>query len=213
VRYTVSVIVNRRFKCYLKYDARFEVVKQTDLQNQHPELFERMEKQITTTFRNFLEVSAPMTMKVSMPMTCFVAGEDSPITVKIDNPTQTAIDGIEIKLFKVLKCKWKNCMGEGYQDFQIPISQKKYSGEVVNGTMDYYTSISIPELIPSTLTSNEILDICYEIRVAAMIQLNVRNAVYGLFQLGNLMFPTVKFFQPPSVDIPIVIDRAIQKSY
>jgi hypothetical protein len=113
INYTVSLIIHRRIKYYLKYDGKFKVVKQIDWNLLFPEMHKPVVMESTATFRNFLSASVPMTMKVSLPTAGFVVGQDVPITAQIDNDSEQSIDHIEIRIIKIFQFKLKSLLGDG----------------------------------------------------------------------------------------------------
>jgi hypothetical protein len=205
IRYTVSFIINRRNKSYLKYDGKFKVVKQIDWNLLFPEMQKPVLLQSTAAFRNLISASVPMTLKVALLTSRFAVGQDVPITAYIDNDSEQSIDRIEFEIIKIFKCRVRVLFGESEdtRNYEMPVYKNKCSGQYVSGryvneTQSYNTIIKIPKLPPTTLKTCKIFDIAYLLRITAKMKVKLGNTTNALMNLGKS-----SFF--PVVDIPIVI--------
>ncbi len=151
----------------------------------------------TATFRNLISASVPMTMKVVLPFSGFAVGQDVPITAYIDNDSEKSIDHIEFEIMKIFKCKVIILLGgaEDTRNYEMSIFKIKNSGQDVNGTKNYTTTIKIPNLSPTTINACEIFDFWYRLRITAKMKMKFGNALMNLGKSSAF----------PIVDIPIVI--------
>ncbi len=185
IRYTARLILERPWKFDLKYSLKLTVIRDIDLNTEMQELRSPIQREVSKTMFNLFHNYQPITMKVLLPTTGFVANQTINITVIIINPTGYEIDHVEIKFMKRV-CYLSKLPRARTLTKLITIRADKFGDSISNGTKHY----KIRYKIPAVPTSN--LNLCQSLNVS-----------YHMVFKGEL----VGIYSSPTIKIPVVIGR------
>uniref|UniRef100_A0A224XNV0 Putative arrestin domain protein n=1 Tax=Panstrongylus lignarius TaxID=156445 RepID=A0A224XNV0_9HEMI len=167
VRYTIVATLDRPWKMDVEAKAIFQVVTPLDL-NYHALAKEPVKKEETKTFCCFCCKSGPLTLVACVPHTGYVPGQEIPVTVEVDNASNTTVDSIELKIMKYFQWTVRTPKQNTKKD-KVELSKMSLEGVEQNGSKSLTQNIGIPQMPFVNLDACSIINISFVLKVTACV--------------------------------------------
>ncbi|XP_050070040.1 arrestin domain-containing protein 3-like [Anopheles maculipalpis] len=193
VRYTVKVTLDRPWKFDQDIKMAFTVISPVDL-NLNPRVKDPFKLELEKTFCCFCCASGPLNVIVHVPVTGYVSGQSVPVTVECDNASNVCVNKITINLRKLLAFHVHTPRRETKRKKEYVTSISMGPVEAGN-SQTWQQFLQIPPLPPSNLVNCGIIDVDYDIKVAAEVS-GMHSNLDGNIPIVLGTVP-LESFQPP----------------
>ncbi|XP_062563974.1 arrestin domain-containing protein 3-like [Armigeres subalbatus] len=187
IRYTVRAILDRPWKFDQTCTAAFTVLKPLDLNHHISNLKVRKKQKLIKTFCCWPCASNPLHIQVEIPMSGYVSGQKIPITVSLNNTSNTRVTGIKSSLQR------KVSYISQHPKQKTRVMSKFLSNDWTAVTHDesatYLIELDVPEVAPTGKCS--VLVIEYLLVVIVYVSgLHLNSRVELPITIGTIPFPS-----------------------
>jgi hypothetical protein len=130
-----------------------------------------IQQEVIKTFCCLFCETKPVIVTANLPASGFIPGENTRVSIKLDNPTNVTIECVEVSLIKNViyrsQCPHENSKKEEY------CRHKVSTGEPLkDSSATYEILFTIPQTVPSSrISHNRLINIFYEIHVKAVVSI------------------------------------------
>lgn len=171
--------IERKWKQDYEFDFPVTIIKNLDLNILNPSLRQPFKIKDVKPFESSTMF---ISLSVQTPMTGYVSGQRAQFFVTVDNQSGVYINSVQVGLLQVTHYNSENPKKKKISIHMV--KSYEHTGVAQFTSRDITSLVNIPALDPSTESSCKIIEIFYEVHVAAKI-----NGLYS----------------SPTVKIPIII--------
>ncbi|KAJ9574596.1 hypothetical protein L9F63_008223, partial [Diploptera punctata] len=168
IRYTAKVKVDRPWKFDHEAKSAFSVICPVDL-NTNEKALVPVKQEIEKKFCCWCCESGPLTLVLALPVIGYVAGQDIPVTIEIDNASNISVVDVVCKLKKLITFIANEPYGSKKEE-EITVGEIVFDGVTANGSNTATISMPVPPVPPSDLDNCSIIDLTYYLKVTAEVQ-------------------------------------------
>jgi hypothetical protein len=178
IQYLITLVFDRPFQLDLRYSFGFMVMRSLDL-NEVPELQLPVQQEVVKNYRSICR-SKPIVLTAVLPMSGFLAGDNTMISINLNNPTRIKIPHIEVNLVKMIEYRSLRPTKKTKLE-NICVHQEIVEETVKNGLTSHEMEFPIPQCVASSeIDPDRIIKISYKIQVKAKVMAGTLNCFYKI---------------------------------
>ncbi|XP_037942940.1 arrestin domain-containing protein 17-like [Teleopsis dalmanni] len=198
IRYVVKVTLIRPWKFDQTYTRGLSVLKTVDLNYEAPVLRLPMNSENYKTFCCGPFKTEPLKLELQVPQTCFVPGQNIPVSALIINNTNIAVSEINFSLVMLVRY-FSTHPARHSRVESITIATAKGDSVLRNCTRSITRELSVPSTPPTCIRSCNIIQIVYQVEVEARMKgLHSKQAITMPIIIGNVPLWNSIVHQQPS---------------
>lgn len=167
IRYQIKIELERPWKFDLKYCFGFTVIKVLDLNHIRPSLRNPLKCETTKNF--FLGLSSKsLHISTEIPIRGFVAGQNIPITITVNNKSKIDVKEIQIALKKIIHYNSQTPRKKRRERIELA-AECHHTGVPRKSADITVAQLNLPSVPPTNIAFCSVIQSSYEIHVVAKV--------------------------------------------